>query len=128
MACACVDTAIWDAIGKALGQPLWRLWGGYRRAIPMISIGGYYGTGIPIADEIAEFRAMGLAGLKFKVGGLSPEEDAQRFREARDAAGPDFILAADANQGLDGCRRNSLRAPGRRLRSRVARGALPLGE
>ena len=34
VACACVDTAIWDAIGKALGQPLWRLWGGYRRAIP----------------------------------------------------------------------------------------------
>ena len=25
-----VDTAIWDAVGKALGQPLWRLWGGYR--------------------------------------------------------------------------------------------------
>ena len=30
VACACVDTAIWDAVGKALGQPLWRLWGGYR--------------------------------------------------------------------------------------------------
>jgi len=99
VACACVDSAIWDAIGKALGQPLWRLWGGYRSAIPMISIGGYYGTGVPIPEEIVELREMGLAGLKFKVGGLSPEEDAARFREAREAAGPDFILAADANQG-----------------------------
>jgi L-alanine-DL-glutamate epimerase-like enolase superfamily enzyme len=100
VACACVDTAIWDAIGKALGQPLWRLWGGYRRTLPMISIGGYYGTGIPIADEVAELEEIGLAGMKFKVGGLTPEEDAARFREAREAARPEFILAADANQGF----------------------------
>src|SRR5438105_9661256 len=38
---ACVDTAIWDLVGKAVGQPLWRLWGGYRNRLPMISIGGY---------------------------------------------------------------------------------------
>ncbi len=37
--------ACWDAVGKALGQPLWRLWGGYRNSLPVISIGGYYGTG-----------------------------------------------------------------------------------
>ena len=34
VACACVDAAIWDAVGKALGQPLWRLWGGYRDRAP----------------------------------------------------------------------------------------------
>ena len=43
VACACVDTAIWDAVGKALGQPLWKLWGGFRRSLPMIAIGGYFG-------------------------------------------------------------------------------------
>src|SRR5207247_1383489 len=37
VACAGIDTAAWDAIGKALGQPLWRLWGGYRNSISMIS-------------------------------------------------------------------------------------------
>ena len=60
--CACVDTAIWDAVGKALGQPLWRLWGGYRRSVPMIAIGGYYGTEQTIADEIAELRGLGSRG------------------------------------------------------------------
>jgi L-alanine-DL-glutamate epimerase-like enolase superfamily enzyme len=99
VATACVDTALWDAVGKALGQPLWRLWGGYRSSVAMISIGGYYETGISIPDEIDGLRELGLAGLKFKVGGRTPEEDAARFREARAAAGPDFILAADANQG-----------------------------
>jgi L-alanine-DL-glutamate epimerase-like enolase superfamily enzyme len=99
VACACVDTAIWDAIGKALGQPLWRLWGGYRRALPRGADGGDNGTGIPVGDEVGELRELGFAGLKLKVGGLSPEEDAARFREAREAAGADFLLAADANQG-----------------------------
>jgi L-alanine-DL-glutamate epimerase-like enolase superfamily enzyme len=99
VACASVDTAIWDAVGKALAQPLWRLWGGYRQSVSVIAIGGYYGTGIPIAEEIAELRELGLAGLKLKVGGLPPEKDATRFRAAREAAGPDFLLAADANQG-----------------------------
>jgi L-alanine-DL-glutamate epimerase-like enolase superfamily enzyme len=98
VATACVDTAIWDAAGKALGQPLWRLWGGYRRTIPLIAIGGYYDTGISIEAEIESLRDLGLAGLKFKVGGRSPEEDAARFRAARAAAGDDFLLAADANQ------------------------------
>ena len=68
---ACVDTAIWDAIGKALGQPLWRLWGGYRDTLPMITIGGYYGTGSDDRGRRStELRERGLAGMKFKVGGL----------------------------------------------------------
>jgi L-alanine-DL-glutamate epimerase-like enolase superfamily enzyme len=98
VAAACVDAAIWDAIGKALGQPLHRLWGGYRDSLPVITIGGYYGQQ-DIAAEVTELRERGLAGMKFKVGGLAPEEDAARFRTAREAAGPDFVLCADANQG-----------------------------
>lgn len=99
VASACVDAAIWDAVGKACGQPLWRLWGGYRNRIPMISIGGYYAENADIRAEVTALREMGLAGMKFKVGGLSPEEDAKRFRQAREAGGPGFLLAADANQG-----------------------------
>ncbi|HEY4278782.1 MAG TPA: mandelate racemase/muconate lactonizing enzyme family protein [Conexibacter sp.] len=99
VACACIDSAIWDAVGKALQQPLWRLWGGYRDTIPMISIGGYYDSPLSVAEQVQELRERGLAGMKFKVGGLDPAGDAKRFKEARAAAGPDFVLAADANQG-----------------------------
>lgn len=100
VALAGVDTAIWDAIGKALGQPLWRLWGGYRRRVPMIAIGGYYGEPLgTIEEEIETYRVLGLAGMKFKVGGRAPEVDAQRVLDARAAAGADFVLAIDANQG-----------------------------
>jgi D-galactarolactone cycloisomerase len=64
----------------------------------MISIGGYYAPDADITAEVDELRGRGLAGMKFKVGGATPEEDAARFRTARLAAGPDFVLMADANQ------------------------------
>jgi L-alanine-DL-glutamate epimerase-like enolase superfamily enzyme len=99
VACAAVDSAIWDAVGKAVEQPLWRLWGGYRNKIQVIWTGGYYNTDVPIAKEMEAARTAQIAGMKFKVGGRSPEIDALRFIEARQAAGNDFVLIADANQG-----------------------------
>jgi D-galactarolactone cycloisomerase len=98
VACACVDGALWDALGKSAGLPLWKLWGGFRNALPMIAIGGYYDD-IAIADELAQLRKLGLAGIKFKVGGRSAAEDAARVLSARQAAGADFIICVDANQG-----------------------------
>ena len=100
-AMACVDTALWDAIGKAVDQPLYRLWGGYRDAIPMIGIGGYYEEpGMPsIEDEVEAFLNDGMVGMKFKIGGRSPEVDAGRLKRAVDAAPDGWTFIVDANQG-----------------------------
>jgi L-alanine-DL-glutamate epimerase-like enolase superfamily enzyme len=96
---ACVDAALWDAIAKTYGVPLWQLWGGYRKVIPIISTAGYYGVDIPIGDQVKRLKDEGLAGCQIKVGGLSPAEDAERVIEAREAVGGDFALVPDANQG-----------------------------
>jgi len=99
---ACVDSAIWDAVGKALDVPLYKLWGGYREELPVICIAGYYEDGKTVADlghEMEDILASGYSGCKFKIGGLTPQEDAKRVRTARDAVGENFILAVDANQG-----------------------------
>ncbi len=101
-AIACVDSALWDLVGKALGQSVSALLGGYRRRLPIITIGGYYMDGKTLGDigrEMEAYRRAGMAGCKFKVGGLAPEADAERVETARRAAGPDFILAVDANRG-----------------------------
>ncbi len=98
IATAAIDTAIWDAIGKLHNEPLWRLWGGFTNSLPMIEIGGYYGTGISIEDEITQIKARGAIGIKFKVGGMSPQEDAKRVALLRKIAGDDFVLLVDANQ------------------------------
>jgi len=101
-AIACVDCAIWDLVGKAVGRCACELLGGYRSELPIISIGGYYMEGKTHADigrEMEAYRLAGMAGCKFKVGGLTPDEDARRVEAARRAAGPDFVLAVDANRG-----------------------------
>jgi D-arabinonate dehydratase len=101
-AIACVDCALWDLAGRALGKSVRELLGGYTDHLPLISIGGYYMPGkthADIAREIESCRDAGMAGCKFKVGGLSPEEDAARVAVARKAAGDDFILCVDANRG-----------------------------
>jgi D-arabinonate dehydratase len=100
----CVDSAVWDAFGKAVGQPLYRLWGGAKDTLRVIAIAGYYEEGKTLADfgtEMQQLQAMGLGGCKFKVGGLAPAEDANRVRAARNAVGQEFKICVDANQGWE---------------------------
>jgi D-galactarolactone cycloisomerase len=99
---ACIDSALHDAVGKFFGKPLHVLWGSTRADVPVVALGGYYrepDEPAGLADEVAELKAQGITGLKLKVGGLSPAEDAERARAVRRAGGDEFILACDANQG-----------------------------
>ncbi len=99
-AIAALDTAIWDTLGRAAGLPLYRLWGALTDEVPISVIGGYYHLDADqTAATVRRYVEQGFAGMKFKVGGRSPAEDAARFRVAREAAGPEFALMADANQG-----------------------------
>ena len=73
-----------------------------RHACRSVCIAGYYEEGKTLADfgrEMESLRAAGYGGCKFKVGGRTPREDAERVKVARKAAGADFVLTVDANQG-----------------------------
>ena len=101
-AIACLDTAVWDVFGRAVGLPLHRLWGSVTDRLPISIIGGYYHLSLDEVRVIVErYVSQGFAGMKFKVGGKTPAEDAARVRTARDAAGPGFAIMVDANQGYD---------------------------
>ncbi len=99
---ACIDSAIYDAIGKLANLPLHVVWGGARANVPVVALGGYYretGDLEGLADEVVELKAFGIHGMKLKLGGKTPAEDAKRAEVVRRAGGDDFILGCDANQG-----------------------------
>ncbi len=100
-AIACLDTAIWDTLARAAGLPLHRLWGSVTDSLPMSVIGGYYHLDAQQTQDVVAGYAQRFAGMKFKVGGKTPAEDAERVRLAREAAGPDFEIMVDANQGYE---------------------------
>jgi D-galactarolactone cycloisomerase len=100
-AMALIDSALHDAAGKLAGMPLHVMWGSARSDVPVVALGGYYRDKHELeglAQEVAELKAAGIGGLKMKVGGRTPAEDAMRAQAARRAGGDDFILACDPNQ------------------------------
>ena len=100
-AISAVDIALWDAVSREAGLPLYAYLGGDQKdTVPAYASGGYYSQGRGPEELALEMRAyldMGLRAVKIKVGRLSPEEDAIRVRAAREAVGPDVPLFLDAN-------------------------------
>jgi L-alanine-DL-glutamate epimerase-like enolase superfamily enzyme len=119
MAISGVDIALWDIVGQATRTPLYRLLGGYRDTLDGYASAGFYAEGkslSALAEEFASYAARGFRFGKMKVGRnpdvmLNPlhdmqaadyatatlEEDVERVRAVRDAVGPRFKLALDAN-------------------------------
>jgi D-galactarolactone cycloisomerase len=102
-AMSAIDIALWDLQGQAIGRPVWALLGGaLRRRVPAYVTGFYYRDGERPEDlvrEAAMYVEQGYRTLKVKVGGLTPEADAERVGVIRKAVGKDVALMLDANQG-----------------------------
>ncbi len=99
-AMSAIDIAMWDAAGKTVGVPLYKLLGGYRNRVLAYLAGGYYleGKGLDdLAQEMLDKVAAGAKYVKMKVGGATLREDEERVRVVREAIGPDIHLMVDAN-------------------------------
>ena len=100
-AISAIDQALWDAVSKEAGLPLYQYLGGYRdEMVPAYASGGYYADGKTpddLADEMRGYLDVGFEAVKIKVGGMSTREDAARIAAAREAVGPDVPLFLDAN-------------------------------
>ena len=95
-----IDIALWDLMGKAVGQPVYKLLGAYTDRIPAYIAGGYYeeGKGLnELAAEMEENLELNAKAIKMKIGGVSIREDVERVRVVRETIGPDVKLLVDAN-------------------------------
>ena len=92
-----IDLALWDVMGKAVGQPAYRLLGGAFDSKILCT----YTLSIDTPDKMAEqasFRkSQGYKTLVVKIG-RDPEIDIQRLRVVREAVGDDVNLRLDANE------------------------------
>ena len=68
MATAAVEMAMWDALGRRAGLPLWALWGGLWRA--RVEASAYLVVGDPgiVAEEARRFLDAGHETFKNKIG------------------------------------------------------------
>jgi galactonate dehydratase len=98
-----VEIALWDIIGKACNQPVYRLLGGRCHArLPAYANGWYGGARAPreYAERAREAVGRGYRALKFDPFGtawkeLTPEEDeaaVEAVAAVREAVGPDVGL------------------------------------
>lgn len=92
-----VNTALWDALGRTLGLPVATLLGGpFREEVPVkISLSG---DGDELRAGYEAAVALGFRAFKVKVG-REPRTDAARVALARELAGDEAYVGADANGG-----------------------------
>ncbi len=95
---AALEMALWDILGKSVGQPVYRLLGGKVRE-EVATKWSISGLEPARAAEIASYAvSQGFGAMKVKVG-LNPAEDIARVQAVRRAIGDSIRLGMDANGG-----------------------------
>lgn len=105
-----VDMAVWDAIAKIEGRPLYRVLADrYRGGVAddkvwVYAAGGYYYPGkdhSALQDEMRSYVDRGYHVVKMKIGGASLDEDLRRIDAVLEVVGDGRRLCVDANGRFD---------------------------
>ncbi len=105
-----LDMAVWDAVAKIAGQPLYRLLadrhngGRADERVFVYAAGGYYHPGKDLGalqDEMRQYRDLGYTVVKMKIGGASLDKDLARIEAVLEVVGDGRHLAVDANGRFD---------------------------
>lgn len=109
-AAGALDMAVWDAVGKIAGKPLWRLLseryngGNFDEAVLVYPGGGYYYPGKEIEGLVTEMRGyqeQGYKVVKMKIGGAPLADDLKRIEAVLGVVEDGGNLAVDANGRFD---------------------------
>jgi len=104
-----IDMAVWDAVAKIAGQPLFRFIAARHKveANPRVFVyaaGGYYYPGKDLNALRTEMRGYldrGYTVVKMKIGGAPLDEDRRRIDAVFEEIGSQAQLAVDANGRFD---------------------------
>ncbi len=93
-----VEMALWDIIGKACGQPAYRLWGGYRSTLPVYASLAELSEPAEQIDRLHALREEGFRAAKLRLRRPILAADIALVEQVRLALGDAMTLMADANQ------------------------------
>ncbi|MBI3972796.1 MAG: mandelate racemase/muconate lactonizing enzyme family protein [Chloroflexi bacterium] len=93
-----LEVALWDLIGKACRQPLYKLWGGYTDRIKGYASTIEIGSPERRAEDALGFYEEGVRAIKLRLHNETLEEDVALARAVKDAVGDKMELMADGNQ------------------------------
>ena len=93
-----VEAALWDLIGKACGQPVYRLWGGFAEEIPVYASTGELRSLEERIEYVQHCLDEGIRAIKLRMHDPVPENDLEVIREVRKKFGSQVTLMVDANQ------------------------------
>jgi len=105
-----IDMAVWDAVAKIAGKPLYQLLadeygtGTPDRKVFVYAAGGYYHPGQDLEalkNEMRGYLDRGYKVVKKKIGGASLAEDQRRIEAILSILPPGCKLAVDANGRFD---------------------------
>ena len=94
-----VEVAVWDLVGRALGQPLWKLLGGRSERIRAYASSGELVDAQERARRVVELRDRGILAAKLRFHLADWRQDVEVVERVRDAVGSSVELMVDANQG-----------------------------
>ena len=96
-----IDMALWDIVGKACQQPLYRIWGGaFRKRIEFYGPVDRASPG-EVAAQASSLVKEGFRTVYMKIG-FDEDEDLACVRAIREAVGPGIKIRLDANQSWSG--------------------------
>jgi L-alanine-DL-glutamate epimerase-like enolase superfamily enzyme len=96
-----IDTALWDLLGRSVGQPVWRLLGAQRDRVPTYATVGWLNYDLDtLVRTCVRAAEHGFRGVKVKVGTPTLSEDVLRIETVQRAIGPTMQVMVDANQAF----------------------------
>ena len=95
---AAVEIALWDLVGKAANQPLYKLWGGGRDRVAPYASMLRLSTPEERAELAAKLKAQGWKAIKYRSSFPTMKEDVRLVEMARKAVGEDFDIMCDGNK------------------------------